>query len=630
MHSTGPSEFLHPASHGQRPLPSAFPTLLQAAAVSHAISEINDRFGKNSVMQLGDRTFGEVSTTPSGALTLDLALGGGYPVGRVVEISGPEASGKTTLALHAMAQVQRRGGRVALIDAEHAFDPQFARRLGLDVSALYLCQPDSGEMALEVADSLIRSGGMDMVAVDSVAALVPRAELEGEIGQTQIGGQARLMSAALRKIAGNASRHACTIIFLNQIRLKVGVLFGNPETTSGGMALKYYASVRLEVRPRERIKAGDAETGIRIRARCTKNKVAPPYRTAEFDIMFGSGINAAGCVLDAAEKLGVVTRRGAYYYLGDERLGQGRDRALESLTETPEKIKCVGLGWPAALSARGRGGDEGVHRLNPPPPHPPKSPPAGWWRTACGPHWTAQARRAWPTYSATLRPRKGRSRRRRTSPCWSWKAGPEPDRSALRDAPGVGRAHLRVGEPGSHPGTAPSHLHSTASLPGLAHEHRGTMGCRRKRARARNLLSPASCIACPLSAWHALHPRPPGAAREGEWCFPDAPPPAGTAPVPQLCPSWDRQTLSLFPPPKTHTHTLLLLPAKPHSVNCSLHAMACPAGALKSQAAAAVGQAVVGGQAHDGHQRLEPSPQVFHQLMEPRVLRATWLGMVFT
>lgn len=316
-----------------------FTKINQAQALSHAIKEINARFGKNSVMQLGDQRFGEVRTTPSGALTLDIALGGGYPVGRVVEISGPEASGKTTLALHAMAEVQRRGGSVALIDAEHAFDPLFAERLGLDVSNLYLCQPDSGEMALEVADSLMRSGAVDMVAVDSVAALVPRAELEGEIGQTQIGSQARLMSSALRKIAGNASRHNCTIIFLNQIRLKVGVLFGNPETTSGGMALKYYASVRLEVRPRDKIVSGGVQTGIRIKAKCTKNKVAPPYRLAEFDIMFGSGINGAGCILDGAEKVGVVTRRGAYYYCGDERLGQGRDRALETLAERPELLR---------------------------------------------------------------------------------------------------------------------------------------------------------------------------------------------------------------------------------------------------------------------------------------------------
>ena len=240
--------------------------VLQARALDQVLKDINTRFGKGSIMKLGSNTFGEVKTTPSGALTLDLALGGGYPVGRVVEIYGPESSGKTTLALHAMAEVQKRGGNVALIDAEHAFDPVFAKHLGLDVKALYLCQPDTGEMALEVADQLIRSSAMDLIAVDSVAALVPRAEIEGEIGQITVGLQARLMSAALRKIAGNASRHDCTIIFLNQLRQKVGVIYGSPEVTSGGQALKYYASVRMEVRIKERISAGaDGQIGIRVK-----------------------------------------------------------------------------------------------------------------------------------------------------------------------------------------------------------------------------------------------------------------------------------------------------------------------------------------------------------------------------
>lgn len=242
------------------------PILMQARALEQALKEINSRFGKNSIMKLGANTFGEVQTTPSGALTLDLALGGGYPKGRVVEIYGPESSGKTTLALHAMAEVQKAGGNVALIDAEHAFDPVFAKHLGVDVDSLYLCQPDSGEMGLEVADQLIRSSAVDMIAVDSVAALVPRAEIEGEIGQLQVGAQARLMSAALRKIAGNASRHDCTIIFLNQLRQKVGVIYGSPEVTSGGQALKYYASVRLEVRIKEKISSGaDGQIGIRVK-----------------------------------------------------------------------------------------------------------------------------------------------------------------------------------------------------------------------------------------------------------------------------------------------------------------------------------------------------------------------------
>ena len=290
------------------------------------------RFGKNSVMKLGSNTFGEEAVSPSGALTLDLALGGGYPKGRVIEIYGPESAGKTTLALHALAEVQRNGGNVALIDAEHAFDPLFAKRLGLDIDSLYLCQPDSGEMALEVADQLIRSSAMDMIAVDSVAALVPRAEIEGEIGQVTVGAQARLMSAALRKIAGNASRHNCSIIFLNQLRQKVGVIYGNPEVTSGGQALKYYSSVRMEVRIKERISAGaEGQIGIRVKSKITKNKVAPPYKLAEFDIMFGSGISANGCLLDAAEATGVVQRRGSYYFFGEERLGQGREKTLETL-----------------------------------------------------------------------------------------------------------------------------------------------------------------------------------------------------------------------------------------------------------------------------------------------------------
>lgn len=311
----------------------------RAKALDQALKEINTRFGKNSVMKLGANTFGEVVSTPSGALTLDLALGGGYPKGRVIEIYGPESAGKTTLALHALAEVQKSGGNVALIDAEHAFDPVFAKHLGVDIDSLYLCQPDSGEMALEVADQLIRSSAMDMIAVDSVAALVPRAEIEGEIGQLQVGAQARLMSAALRKIAGNASRHNCSIIFLNQLRQKVGVIYGNPEVTSGGQALKYYSSVRIEVRIKERISAGaDGQIGIRVKSKITKNKVAPPYKLAEFDILFGSGISSNGCLLDAAEAVGVVQRRGSYYFFGEERLGQGREKTLETF-KTNESLR---------------------------------------------------------------------------------------------------------------------------------------------------------------------------------------------------------------------------------------------------------------------------------------------------
>jgi len=322
----------------------------KARALDQALKEINSRFGKNSIMKLGTNTFGEVKTTPSGALTLDLALGGGYPTGRVVEIYGPESSGKTTLALHAMAEVQKAGGNVALIDAEHAFDPVFAKHLGIDIDALYLCQPDSGEMALEVADQLIRSSAMDLIAVDSVAALVPRAEIEGEIGQVTVGAQARLMSAALRKIAGNASRHDCTIIFLNQLRQKVGVIYGSPEVTSGGQALKYYASCRLEVRIKERISGGDGQIGIRVKSKCTKNKVAPPYKLAEFDILFGSGISAIGCLLDAAEAVGTVQRRGSWYYHGENRLAQGRDKTLEALKEDEPTRARIELQTRAALA----------------------------------------------------------------------------------------------------------------------------------------------------------------------------------------------------------------------------------------------------------------------------------------
>ncbi|KAL4433920.1 hypothetical protein ABPG75_000361 [Micractinium tetrahymenae] len=328
-------------------------TEAKARALDSVLKEINSRFGKNSIMKLGSNSYGEVVTTPTGALTLDLALGGGYPKGRVVEIYGPESSGKTTLALHAMAEVQKQGGAVALIDAEHAFDPVFAKHLGVDVDKLLLCQPDSGEMALEVADSLIRSSAVDMVAVDSVAALVPRAELEGEIGQLQVGAQARLMSGALRKIAGNASKHNCTIIFLNQLRQKVGVIYGNPEVTSGGQALKYYASVRLEVRIKEKISAGaQGQIGIRVKSTVKKNKVAPPYKMAEFDILFGSGISANGCMLDAAEAVSVVQKRGSWYYFGEQRLAQGRDKTLEVIKEDPELHSKIEAHTRQALSGK--------------------------------------------------------------------------------------------------------------------------------------------------------------------------------------------------------------------------------------------------------------------------------------
>jgi len=304
----------------------------KAKALESVIKEVNSRFGSGAVMKLGDTKTFIPAVTNTGALTLDLALGGGWPKGRIVEIYGPESSGKTTVALHAMAEVQRGGGVAALIDAEHAFDAEYARKLGVDVSNLILCQPDSGEMALEVADSLVRSGAVDLIAVDSVAALAPRVEIEGEMGTVTVGAQARLMSHALRKITPIAAKSNCTILFLNQIRYKIGVLYGNPEVTSGGNALKFYASVRVEIRVKGRIEADGKHKGINVKTKVVKNKVAPPYKLAEFDIIFGEGINSVGCVLDVGETLGVVERRGSYYYLEGEKVAQGRDNTIEVLS----------------------------------------------------------------------------------------------------------------------------------------------------------------------------------------------------------------------------------------------------------------------------------------------------------
>ncbi|KAK4484900.1 hypothetical protein RD792_007501 [Penstemon davidsonii] len=276
-------------------------------------------------------------TFPSGCLTLDFALGGGLPRGRIVEVYGPESSGKTTLALHAMAEVQRLGGNAMLVDAEHAFDPTYSKALGVDVENLIVCQPDNGEMALEIADRMCRSGAVDLICIDSVSALTPRAEIEGEIGMQQMGLQARLMSQALRKMSGNASKAGCTLIFLNQIRHKIGVYYGNPEVTSGGIALKFFASVRLEIRPTGKIKSvkGDEDIGVKVRVRVQKSKVSRPYKQAEFEIIFGEGVSKLGCVLDCADMTGVVVKKGSWYSYGDHRLGQGRDRALQYLKENP-------------------------------------------------------------------------------------------------------------------------------------------------------------------------------------------------------------------------------------------------------------------------------------------------------
>ena len=305
-------------------------------ALGLVLNQIERNFGKGSIMRLGDASRMRVETISTGALTLDLALGGGYPKGRVVEVYGPESSGKTTLTLHAIAEVQRRGGVAAFVDAEHALDPVYAAALGVDIENLLVSQPDTGEMALEIVDQLVRSAAVDIVVVDSVAALTPRAEIEGEMGDLAVGSQARLMSLAMRKITGNIGKSGCTVIFLNQLRQKIGVTYGNPETTTGGNALKFYASVRLDIRRIQTLKRGTEEYGIRAKVKVAKNKVAPPFRIAEFDILFGRGISTLGCLLDLAEETGVVTRKGAWYSYDGDNIGQGRDNTIVWLEQNPE------------------------------------------------------------------------------------------------------------------------------------------------------------------------------------------------------------------------------------------------------------------------------------------------------
>jgi recombination protein RecA len=306
-------------------------------ALGLVLNQIERNFGKGSIMRLGDASRMRVETISTGALTLDLALGGGYPKGRVVEVYGPESSGKTTLTLHAIAEVQRRGGVAAFVDAEHALDPVYAAALGVDIENLLVSQPDTGEMALEIVDQLVRSGAVDIVVVDSVAALTPRAEIEGEMGDLAVGSQARLMSQAMRKITGNIGKSGCTVIFLNQLRQKIGVTYGNPETTTGGNALKFYASVRLDIRRIQTLKRGTEEYGIRAKVKVAKNKVAPPFRIAEFDILFGRGISTVGCLLDLAEETGVVTRKGAWYSYEGDNIGQGRDNTIAWLEQNPSQ-----------------------------------------------------------------------------------------------------------------------------------------------------------------------------------------------------------------------------------------------------------------------------------------------------
>ncbi len=322
-------------------------------ALDMALSQIEKQFGTGAIMKLGESHVRNVAAISTGALSLDLALGiGGVPRGRIVEIFGPEASGKTTLALHVVAEAQRNGGIAAFIDAEHALDPIYAKALGVDVDELFISQPDTGEQALEITDMLIRSGALDVVIIDSVAALVPRVELEGEMGQSHVGLQARLMSQALRKLAGTINRSDTTAIFINQLREKIGVMFGSPETTPGGRALKFYSSVRIDIRRIESIKDGTDFTGNRIKAKIAKNKVAPPFKIAEFDIMFGEGISREGSLVDVAVEHDIVRKSGAWYTFDGDQLGQGREKAKLFLRENPEVaiqlearvLDAVGLG----------------------------------------------------------------------------------------------------------------------------------------------------------------------------------------------------------------------------------------------------------------------------------------------
>ena len=304
-------------------------------ALDMVLGQIERNFGKGTIMRLGDATRMKVETIPTGALTLDLALGGGLPKGRVIEIYGPESSGKTTLALHAIAEAQKQGGVAAFVDAEHALDPVYAEALGVNINDLLVSQPDTGEAALEIVDQLVRSSAIDIVVIDSVAALVPRAEIEGEMGDTHVGLQARLMSQALRKITGNIGKSGCTVIFLNQLRLKIGVTYGNPETTTGGNALKFYASVRLDIRRIQTLKKGNDQFGIRAKVKVAKNKIAPPFKIAEFDIIFGEGISTLGCIVDLAEEHNILSRKGAWYSYKGENISQGRDNAIRYLVDNP-------------------------------------------------------------------------------------------------------------------------------------------------------------------------------------------------------------------------------------------------------------------------------------------------------
>ncbi len=305
-----------------------------------ALAKIEKDFGKGAIMRLGETEIPKVEAISTGCLTLDVALGiGGIPKGRIIEIYGPESSGKTTVALHCVAEVQKEGGTAAFVDAEHALDPVYASKLGVNLDDLYISQPDSGEQALEITETLIRSGAIDIIVIDSVAALTPQAELDGDMGDSHVGMQARLMSQALRKITAASSKSKCTIIFINQLREKIGVMYGNPETTTGGKALKFYASVRIEIRKADTLKDGSDIVGNHVKAKVVKNKVAPPFKVAEFDIMYGTGISNMGCVLDLAVENGFVQKSGSWFSYNDEKIGQGRDKAMDFLKSNPEIFK---------------------------------------------------------------------------------------------------------------------------------------------------------------------------------------------------------------------------------------------------------------------------------------------------
>ncbi|MCL5666369.1 MAG: recombinase RecA [Patescibacteria group bacterium] len=335
-------------------------------AVESALDQIKDKFGDGSIMKLADTRTLNVEAIPTGSVSLDLALGvGGIPKGRIIEIYGPESSGKTTLALHMISEVQKRGGLAAFIDAEHALDPDYAKRIGVKLEDLLISQPDNGEQALDICETLVRSNGLDLIVIDSVAALTPRSEIEGEMGESHMGLHARLMSQALRKLTGIISKTATTVVFINQIRMKIGVMFGNPETTTGGNALKFYASTRIEVRRTAQIKNGDAVVGNRVKAKIVKNKVAPPFKIAEFDIMYNEGISKAGDLLDTGLAVGVIEKSGNTFMFNDVKLGVGRENAKNFLRENDKVFKDIDKdvrekvkNWPAAPAAKTGAGEE--------------------------------------------------------------------------------------------------------------------------------------------------------------------------------------------------------------------------------------------------------------------------------